>query len=289
MKKKIVCLMMLMACAGCSKQEKLLIGGAGWQQIAIVDKKSGEVEWKHDLASGEECHDVDMNAKGEILYAYRQGVRLIRRNGEVVWDYRARDGEEAYTAGVIDRGRYMIALCGMPARIVELDDRGATLKEIKFNTSTPDIGLQFRRISKTPQHTYLVPLTGKRKISEIGEDGRFMKSILCNGAPNSVCLTDDGHWIVSCGDTRLFAEIDPVTKKTVKTVETASLNWGALQHVSELIRYRNGHTLIANARMDGDDASQPLLFEIDTASRIVWRMPFNPDIRNVTTVHSFYK
>jgi hypothetical protein len=289
MKKKIVYLTMFMACCACSKQEKLLVGGVGWEQIAIVNKKSGEVEWKHSLVSGEECNDVDMNRKGEILYAYKQGAKLIRRDGEVVWDYKAGENEEAYTACVLKSGNYMIALCGTPARIVELDGKGETVKEVKFNTATPDISRQFRRIRKTPQDTYLVPLMYKRKISEINEEGRFLKSVLCSGSPNSVELADNGNWIVSCGDTRLFQEIDSRTKKIIKTVETSNLNWGALLYVSELVRYKNGNTLVANSSMENNDRSQPMLLEVDSTNHIVWRMPFSPGIMNITTVHSFYE
>ncbi|MDR1332274.1 MAG: hypothetical protein LBK07_09250 [Tannerella sp.] len=289
MKKKMICLAALMLCCACSKQEKLLIGGAGWQQIAIVDKKSGEVEWTHDLAPDEECNDVDITGSGDILYAYRQGVRLIRRDGATVWDYRARENEEAYSASVLASGDYLVAISGMPARIVELNERGETVKEVKFNTATFDIDRQFRRICKTPQNTYLVPLTYKHKISEISEEGRYLKSILCSGAPNSVTLADDGNWIVSCGDTRRFLEINPATKKIVKTVETTSLNWGALLHVSELVRYKNGNTLIANSDMESADKSQPKLLEVDSTNQIVWRMPYNPGVGNVTAVRSFFE
>jgi hypothetical protein len=290
MKKKIIYLAMLVVCCACSKHEKLLIGGAGWQQIAIIDKKSGEIEWKHALAAGEECNDVDRNRKGEILYAYKQGVRLITRDGETVWDYKAKENEEAYTASVLESGNYLIALCGMPARIVELDDKGEAVKEITFNTATFDIGDQFRRIIKTPQNTYLVPLMYKHKVSEINGDGRYTKSILCYGSPNSVKLADNGNWIVSCGDARSYIEINPATKKVEKTVETTSLNWGALLQVSELVRYKNGNTLVANSGMPGgDNQSQPMLLEIDSTNHIVWRMPFNPAIENITTVHSFYE
>jgi WD40 repeat protein len=289
MGKKVIYLAILMMCCACSKHEKLLIGGAGWQQIAIVDKKSGEIEWKHSLESGEECNDVDMNKNGEILYAYKQGAKLIRRNGEVVWDYKAGENEEAYTASILNSGNYMIALCGTPARIVELDGKGETVKELKFNTATPDISRQFRRVRKTPQDTYLVPLMYKHKISEISAEGRYLRSVLCTGSPNSVELANDGNWIVSCGDTRLFLEINPDAKKIVKTVETTSLNWGALLHVSELVRYKNGNTLVANSRMESNDKSQPMLLEIDSTSHIVWRMPFNPGIEDVTTVRSFYE
>ena len=128
-KKICIYLAMLAMCSACSKNEKLLIGGIGWQEIAIVNKKSGEIEWKHSLSPDEECNDVDMNKRGEILYAYKQGAKLIKRSGEVVWDYKVGENEAVYSASVIESGNYMIAIAGKPlARIVELNGKNEVLK-----------------------------------------------------------------------------------------------------------------------------------------------------------------
>jgi len=289
MKKIFLNFAIILVCCACSKQEKLLVGGIGWSKIAIIDKASRDMEWVHTLAPDEECIDVDITAKGEILYAYKQGAKLIKRDGTVVWDYKAGENEEIHTASVIESGNYLLGICGIPARIVELNKNGEPVKEVPFNTATPEIDRQFSQILKTPQNTYLVPLTYKRKISEIGEDGRFIKSVLCGCSPNSVKLANNGYWVVSCGEGQSFLEINPVTKKIVRTVTTDMLNWGSLLYVSELIRYKNGNTLIANSNMNNDDKSQPLLFEIDSSGYIAWRMPYNPNIGNITTVQSFYK
>ena len=231
-----------------------------------------------------------MNKRGEILYAYKQGAKLIKRSGEVVWDYKVGENEAVYSASVIESGNYMIAIAGKPlARIVELNGKNEVLKEVRFNTTTFDVSRQFRQVLKTPQNTYLVPLTFKRKISEISEEGRYLKSVLCNGAPNAVKIAANGNWVVSCGSIHSFSEIDPQTKKIVKTIETTNLNWGSLLYVSELVCYPNGNTLVSNSSMESDDKSQPMLLEIDPDGQVVWRMPFNPGITNITTVHSFYE
>ena len=289
MKKQIIFLVVLLFCCSCAKKEKLLIGGSGWQHIAIVDKKSGKIEWKHDLAPGAECNKVEMTPNGHILYAYKQGARLIDRNHQVIWDYKVNEGEEIHFASHLESGDYLLAICGHPARIVELDKDGNPGRELSFHTAIPELHNQFRQILKTPQNTYLIPFMGKHKISELDENGRFLRSILCGGTPFSVKLIDEGNWLVSCGDGRYLVEIDAETRETLKKIETTSLNWGALLFVAEAIRYTNGNTLIANWNGHSNDKSQPRLLEINPSNQIVWRLPFNPEINSITTVYSFFE
>jgi hypothetical protein len=289
MKKQIIFLVLLLFCCSCSKKEKLLIGGSGWQQIAIVDKATGKIEWKHELAPGEECNKVEMTPKGHILYAYKQGARLIDRKHRVIWDYKVNEGEEIHHASLLESGDYLLAICGYPARIVELDTNGNPVKEFTFDTLVPDVHDQFRQILKTPQNTYLIPLMGKHKISEIDENGRFLKSVLCGGTPFSIKLIDEDNWLVSTGDGRALVEIDPETRTTIHRIETKNLNWGSLLFVAEAIRYQNGNTLIANWNGRDNDKSQPLLLEITPSNQTVWRLPLNPAISHITTVFSFFE
>ena len=287
MKKQIIFLAIILLCCSCTKKEKLIIGGSGWQQIAIVDKSSGKIEWKHELAPDEECNKVEVTPNGHILYAYKQGAKLIDRKHQVIWDYKVNEGEEihyaSYTGDV-----YVLAICGFPARIIELDKNGDPVKEIKFQTAIIDVHEQFRQILKTPQNTYVIPLMGKYKVSEISEEGRIIQSVLTGGTPFSVKLIDNDNWLVSCGDGRVLMEIDPETRAKINVIETANLNWGTLLFVAEAIRYENGNTLIANWNGNSDDKSQPLLLELNPANQIVWRLPYNPEIENISTVFSFF-
>ena len=288
MKKQIIFFTVLVLCCSCVKKEKLLIGGSGWQQIAIIDKKSGKIEWKHELAHGEECNKVEMTPKGYILYAYKQGARLIDRKHQVIWDYKVNEGEELHFASQLETGDYLLAICGHPARIVELDKDGNPSKELSFNTAIPEVNSQFRQIQKTPQNTYLIPFMGKFKISEMNENGKILKTVMCGGTPFSVKLIDEGNWLVSGGDGGFFVEINARTRQTIKKIETSSLNWSSLLFVAEVIRYQNGNTLITNWNGHSDDKSQPLLLEINPSNQIVWRLRFNPEISYITTVFSFF-
>ena len=287
MKKQVIFLALLVLCCACTKKEKLIISGSGWLHIAIVDKASGKIEWKHELMPEEECNKVEVTPKGHILYAYKQGAKLIDRKHQVIWDYKVDENEELHYASYVN-GNYVLAICGIPARIVELDNSGNSVKEIKFQTGIHNINNQFRQIQKTTDSTYLIPLMGKYKISEISEDGRIINSVLTGGAPFSIKTLDNGNWLISSGIGRSLMEFDPKTKEFVNTIETTDLNWGTLLYVAEANRYDNGNTLIANWNKYSDDKFQPQLIEIDASNQIVWRLPVNPEIFSITSVFSFF-
>lgn len=86
---KIQVLFVLLLCGSLSApaQKKLLLGGSGWNKIVLLDKKNKQVEWSHKLSPGDECNCVAYTKKGQILYAYRKGARLITKDEKTVWDY----------------------------------------------------------------------------------------------------------------------------------------------------------------------------------------------------------
>lgn len=280
--------MLLFTCSACVKKEKLLIGGAGWPQIAILDKASGKIEWSHPLTQEEECNDVEMTPQGEILYAYKGGARLITRKHQVVWDYRVGETEAVYTAACPEPGRYLLAVAGTPMRIVELDGKGRPVKEVTYRTVTPDKTVQFRHVLKTQQQTYLIPLMHKHKIVELDEDGKVLRSIYSESEPLAVALTEEENWLVASGDPPGITEIQPKTRNIVKKTETKDLSYGSLLYVGEIIRYPNGNTLIANWDGLSNEKTQPALLEIDPDNKVVWRLPYTPEVSNISTVHSFF-
>ena len=91
--KYLFCIVVVIStCCSCSNtREKLLVSGCGWKQVAILDKKTGEIEWSHPLNKGEDCNDVEITREGNILYAYTSGARMITRDQQTVWDFKARD------------------------------------------------------------------------------------------------------------------------------------------------------------------------------------------------------
>ena len=272
-----------------SKKEKLLISGSGWTQIAIIDKETEEIEWSYPLNRGDDCNDVELTPEGNILYAYTKGARLINRKKETIWDHQAREREELFTATRLPSGNYMLGICGNPSRIVELNSEGKQVKETTFESGIANVHSQFRQMIKTPRNTYIVPLMGKGVIVEINEQGGILDSVSCGGVPFSVKILDNGNWLVSCGDAHSFVEINPQQKQIVQTVGRKDIETVSLHFVAELIRYKNGNTLIANWSGHSRDKSQPLLLEIDRDNYVVWSLSPNPEIVDISTVFSFFE
>ena len=276
-------------CCSCNnRKEKLLVSGCGWKQVAILDKQTGEIEWSHPLAAHEDCNDVEITREGHILYAYTSGARLINRKQQTLWDFKARKGEELYTATQLPSGRYLLAICGTPSRILELDPKGQPVEEITFDTSITGVHDQFRQIVKTPQNTYLIPLMGKGEVVEMNREKEVIGRAKCGGNPFAIQLLPNGNWLVSCGDAHNFVEIDPESKQIIRKVGSDDLPSDiSLLFVAELVRYPNGNTLISNWNGHSEDKSQPLLVEVDPENRVVWRLPLHPEIVNISAVYSF--
>ena len=271
------------------KNEKLAIAGSGWNEIAIIDKKSGIIEWKHALEPGSDCNDIEITPEGNILYAYSKGAKLINRKHETLWDYKAGKDEEIHTATRLPDGGIMVAVCGEPARIVEFDPTGKQTKEIKFNTLTFNINNQFRQVAKTKDGVYLVPLIEKRTIMRLKPDGSTMRMVFIGYDVFSVKPLENDNLLVSCGVDSRFVEKNPELLHRDSMTVTKEVHGAVLLYVAEIIPYENGNKLIANSNMYSSNKSQPLLVEVDKNNNVVWTLPYNRAIRNITAVHSFFE
>jgi hypothetical protein len=283
-------------CVSSCKKEKIAIAGSGWSDIAIIDKKTGNIEWTHTLNAGEECNDIEVTPEGHVLYAYSKGAKLITRNYETIWDYKAKENEEIHTATRLKEGGYMIAVCGEPARIVELDSNGNQIKEFSFLTLIFDVSNQFRQVAKTDKGVYLVPLIKKQKVLQLSPEGRNLGNVYVGSDMFSIKPLENDRALVSCGVASRFVEIDLTRQNTenelvtthIKNI-TTKIDGGSLLYVAEIFLYKNGNKLIANSNMYSSDKSQPLLIEINKNNEIIWSLPFNRRIRNITAVHSFFE
>jgi hypothetical protein len=288
---KQILLLTVLLCVFCSscKEEKLAVAGSGWQEIAIIDKASGRIEWRHQLGDEDECNDIEVTPDGNVLFAYSKGAKLMNRNHETIWDYKAGENEEIHTATRLGDGTFMIAACGDPARIVELDKNGRQTKEVTFPTLIFNTHWQFRQVTKRDDGMYLVPLIEKRKIIQISPEGAFKGSIYIGRDLFSVKVLANNHLLVSCGDDRLFMEVNPATQNPDSSIVTNSVRGASLLYVGEIFLCKNGNRLIANSNMHSDDKSNPLLIEIDAHNDVLWTLPFNREIKNITAVYSFFE
>lgn len=273
--------------AGKSKAEKLLIAGCGWDKVVVIDEQTQALEWEHRLNKGDDCNDVELTRRNEILYAYTGGARLITWEQKVVWDYKVKAGEELFTATELPRGNYLLGICGHPARIVELNRKGEPVDEFTFETGISRVHHQFRQILKTKQSTYIIPLFENGTVVEMNRKGEILKRVKAGGNLFSVKLLRNGAWLISCGDAHKWVEIDPRRETVTRTVQSDSLSGVALLFVAEASPCRNGNVLVANWNGHSRDKTQPKLLEIDKQNRVVWQLFHSEEIVNVSAVFPF--
>jgi hypothetical protein len=281
-------LVIILSCS-CTVSEKLLIGGCGWDKVAIVDKKSNAIEWIHQLQKGDDCNDVEITKAGNVLYAYKGGARLITRNQDVIWDFKVEKGQELYTATELPSGEYLLAVCAIPSRIITLNSKGEKIKEQNFDSGITNVHGQFRQILPTRENTYLIPLMGKGEVIELTQTGEVIRRVTVGGNPFSVKLLPDGNWLVACGDAHKLVVVDSEKQAVKQTIAAEDVSNVALLFVAEMNNYPNGNVLISNWNGHSKDKNQPKLIELDSKNQVVWTLAPNDEIKNISAVYSFRK
>lgn len=281
-------LLLVLGCS-CSVSEKMLIGGCGWDRVAIIDKKSNALEWTHQLQKGDDCNDVEITKAGNVLYAYKGGARLITRNQDLIWDFKVEKGQELYTATELPSGEYLLAVCAIPSRIITLNSEGEKIKEQNFDSGITNVHGQFRQILPTRENTYLIPLMARGEVIELTHTGEVIRRVTVGGNPFSVKILPDGNWLVACGDARKLVIVDREKQTVKKTIATEDVSKVALLFVAEINNYPNGNVLIANWNGHSKDKNQPKLVELDSRNQVVWTLAPNDQVTNISAVFSFWK
>lgn len=122
------------------------------------------------------------------------------------------------TARVLPNGNYLLAWCGYPATIMEVNAKGEILSKTDFDTHIEQPHAQFRQVNKNKQGNYLVPLFATSEIREISPSGQLLKSVKVDGNPFSVAALDNGNYLVACGDAHCFIELNFETGDIVRKV-----------------------------------------------------------------------
>lgn len=253
------------------KPLKLLMSGSGWDEIVIIDKDTKQIEWKHKLEEGQECNSVDYTPDGNILYSYSQGAKLITKDHKVLWDIPAPEGAEMQTATILKDGNYLLAWCGHPATILEVNKKGEVLSETRYETGIENPHAQFRQVRKNDGGNYLLPLFETSDIREVSPDGNLIKSIKVGGTPFTTLSLPNGNCLVSCGDGHYFMELDPNTGEEIYKV--SSIDGARLFFVAGLALSKNGNLFVSNWQgHDKEAENQPQLIELDKNGKMVWSL-----------------
>ncbi|GAB1359178.1 hypothetical protein MASR1M31_09590 [Porphyromonadaceae bacterium] len=175
-----------------AKSPKIVVAGSGMDKIVVLDKQSGQIDWNYPLPEGGECNSVAVDKKGDLVFAYSKGAKLVTATKKIRWDYVVSAGEELHTATTLPDGGYLLGICGNPSRIVELDKKGTPRKQITFDTGIKNPHGQFRQIKKSKTGTYLVPLMGKPQLLELSPEGDLLRSY----HPLHPSRSSNSNWVI---------------------------------------------------------------------------------------------
>lgn len=267
-----------------AQKEQYLIAACGMDKVAVIDRK-GEIFWETPVEKAD-CNDAEITREGNVLFGYKYGAKLVDRTQRVIWDYPVEfPNEEMYTATQLRNGNYLLACCGKPARIIELDGQGKVVYELKYDTGVEDVHSQFRQIVQSKKGNYILPIMGKGVVREISRDGKLIREVKVEGNPFQISLLKGGNWLVACGDGHSWIEVNPAKNEIVKRVGERDLPFCKLQFVAELTRMKNGHTLVANWNgHDPKDQTQPIAFEIDKNNHLIWAIYPTEKIKRISTL-----
>lgn len=292
MKKIVLCVLAItaMACGAKKPVEKLLVAGSYWDSIAIIDKATGTMDWAMALPSpGAECNSISLTKKGDILFSYRRGARLIDRTGKTIWDFKEMvDTAEMQTAVELPDGNFMVASCDNPMRIVELDSMGTPIKEIKYDLGIKNPHGQFRVVAKSTNGNYLIPIMSQGAVLEINSAGDSINTYKTGGVPFAIVELSNGNLLVSCGDAHSLVEVNRATGEAKTVLSQNDVQGATFQFVAGAAVLPNGNTIVSNwlGHIEGpcDDLQ---IVEFDTNKKMVWSFKNKALVKNVSAVYPF--
>ncbi len=280
-----ICLLTLSACH--QKNQKLLLGGSGWDKIVIIDKESKAIEWEYPTEKGWECNSVAATHDGNILFSYSKGAKLINRNKDELWNIDAPEGCELQTARVLSDGNYLLAWCGSPAVILEVNPSGQIISKTEFDTQIENTHSQFRQIIKNKKGNYMVPLLETSEICEVSPQGQKIKSVKVNGNPFCVAPLKNGNYLVACGDAHCYREINFENGEVIRTVNQDDIKGAKLSFVAQILPLNNGNIYICNWQghsHDNTSTTNPQLIEINDKGEMVWYLNDNATFGMISSI-----
>ena len=271
--------------SSCStSKSNYIIGGSGWNEIALVDNQGNKL-WSHQLEKEQECNSVSQFSEGKLLYSFKQGAKLIDENHQTLWEYLCDKGLEVQSASLTDNGNILLGICGNPAQILEFSAKGEKLVDISFKTGIKNPHAQFRKVSKTKNGNYLIPLLGKKSIFEIDTRGELVREVQTESSVFSLVVLKSGNWLLSCGDTHKMIELNPKSGEIVWELRENDIKGVPLRFVAEAKRLKNGNTIICNwGGHTHDKTKTAQVFEIDANKKLIWKIEDYKNLGNVSTL-----
>ncbi|MGL4851809.1 MAG: hypothetical protein ACRC3Z_04070 [Phocaeicola sp.] len=278
---------LILICQSSYAQEvnQFYLAGCGNKFIARADYQSGQILWRREAPVPEDCNDIKIYREG-ILYAYRQGARMITEKGKTLWDYKAPEGFELYSARKVSGG-YLVAMCAPETPIlIYLDRQGVVKEKIEIKIGDTSVHDQIRHVAKWGKNNYLVPIMATGEILCLDKKGYVKRGLKVGGTPFSISQSfKKDVWWVACGDGSKIVAIDVKKWEIISEITNSKLEKFGVKmlFVAEVQELSNGHLMVANWNGHTKDKSQPKLFVITPEGELVSTLPPNDNIHNISS------
>ncbi len=135
-------------------RHRYIKSGCGSESVAIV-APDGQVEWEYKIA--DETSDAWLLPNGNVIFAYKHGVREVKPDQSTVWEFKAPADAEIHSCQPLPDDRFLIGESHNDgvSYLYEMDRAGAKHKTVTIRCGGTAHS-QFRQVRKTPQGTYLV-------------------------------------------------------------------------------------------------------------------------------------
>ena len=222
--------------------------------------RNGEIQWS--LTGLKHPQQFDIDPAGNIFVSEKHGAKYFSANKELLWQYAVPQGTENPVAKILKDGRFLVGNEGL-CKLLEINSKGETLKEIQFTSSFKQNHGQFRFCQKTAEETYLVPFAFEKAVREYDGDGRVVHDFGSFDIPVEALRLPNGHTLIGSK-----ARVDEFDKhgKLIWTFDTVKDGGLKEAYTTGLIRLKNGNTVITYYHNMPD---VPDIIEVSSDKKIV--------------------
>ncbi len=253
----------------------------GGGKVCVVSAE-GKIEWQWDCKSPQDCWKLP---NGNYLFCFVSGALEVTPDKKVVWEYKAPTDVkvEVHSCQPLPDGNVMIVECGT-SRIIEVDQAGKIVKEIKLTTA-PEIKLhnQFRGTRKLANGHYLVTFKGEGKIVELDGDGKVLRQIKVPGDPHEVVPLPEGQLLITCGDGHQVRELDAQENIVWELAENDIAGY-TLRLMAGCQRLPNGNTVFCVYLGHGHIGEQAQVIEVTRDKKIVWNVADHAQFKTINQI-----
>ena len=246
-------------------------------EVCVIDSK-GEILRRFKTQNP---NDVWSLPNGEVLFAWRRGVKIYDKDGKLVFEWSSSEKrDEVHTCQPLADGNILIAQNGL-SRLIEVNRKGEIVKEIPVKSKNDNLHMRFRMCRKLNTGNYLCMVSCDNEIREIDSSGKTVRVIrdipgVQMAKAHAVMRLANGNTLFSTGAGAMAVEVDP-DDKVVWKLERKDLPEIKMGFMTGLNRLPNGNTVICFYQ------GSHHLIEVTPEKKLIWKWKL-PSQRTVVSV-----